>query len=111
MPLVRSVSAMSVYVTADSTRFWPPPQVGGADEGHGGGETSRLPVIDPFLPLVNVPVALTGPPTVTLLAAFGHFPPLFTQVQVALALALASYLMLTLSPSPASFQLTLRSPF
>src|SRR5262249_18439155 len=70
MPLVRSVSAMSVYVTADSTSFWPPPQVGGADEGHGGGETSRLAVIDPFLPLVNAPVALTGPPTVTLLAAF-----------------------------------------
>src|SRR5262249_6252279 len=90
MPLVRSVSAMSVYVTADSTSFWPPPQVGGSDGGHGGGETSRLPVIDPFLPLVNVPVALTGPPTVTLLASFGHRPPLFTQVQVALAVALAS---------------------
>ena len=90
MPLVRSVSAMSVYVTADSTKFWPPPQVGELDGGHGGGETSRLAVIDPFLPLVNVPVALTGPPTVTLLAAFWHFPPLFTQVQVALAVALAS---------------------
>src|SRR5262249_47685286 len=91
--------------------FWPPPQVGEADGGHGGGETSRLAVIDPFLPLLNVPVALTGPPTVTLLAAFGHFPPLFTQVQVALPVSLSSSSMLTLSPIPASFQLTTRSPF
>jgi len=90
MPLVRSVSAMSVYVTADSTSSSPFPQVGRADEGHGGGETSRLPLIVPFLPLVDVPVALTRPPTVTLLAALGHRPLWLTQVQVALAFALAS---------------------
>ena len=48
----------------------------------------------PFLPLVNLPVALTGPPTLTLLAVFGHRPLLLTQVQVAFAVALASWSML-----------------
>ncbi len=52
-----------------------------------GGEICRHWLIVPFVPELNVPVELTGPETVVLFAAFGHWPPLFTHTYVAVALA------------------------
>ena len=45
----------------------------------GGGWTVSEAVTWPFLPELNVPVALTGPATVVLFWALGLAPPLLTQ--------------------------------
>lgn len=44
-----------------------------------GGEICKHWLMVPFCPELNVPAALTGPETVVLLAALGHWPPLLTQ--------------------------------
>jgi hypothetical protein len=70
--LVKSVSRMSVYETCASCRFCP----GGQEMFEGGGSTVSEAVTCPFLPELNVPVALTGPATVVLFWALGLPPPL-----------------------------------
>jgi hypothetical protein len=77
MPVVVSVILMFEKLTSDKVRVWP---LGHEKDPGPGGKRVRLAVIWPFLPDVNVPVAVTGPETVTLLEASGHCPPLFTQL-------------------------------
>jgi hypothetical protein len=82
IPFVVSVSVTSVYEADASSSFCPFGQV----MSLGGGWTVRLAVTLPFLPELNVPLALTGPLTVVLFWALGFEPPLLTQTQVACAL-------------------------
>src|SRR4030095_1707603 len=78
-PLVVSVMLTLVYPTSASVRVWPPGQV--KSPGSGGSMT-RQAVMLPFLPDANVPLAVTGPNTVILFAALGHWPPWLTQTLV-----------------------------
>jgi hypothetical protein len=85
--VVVSVTLTLVYVTSAVACLWP----GGQEkvEGGGGGESVSDAVTFPFLPELNVPVALTGPLTVVLFEALGLAPPLLTQTYVAVASAFA----------------------
>jgi hypothetical protein len=62
-----------VKSTETNTRRWP---LGHVKEAFDGGSISREPLIEPFLPDVNVPCAVTVPVTVDLLAALGAFLPM-----------------------------------
>ncbi len=73
-PFVVSVSVMLVYETDASSRLCP----GGQLMSDGGGLTVSDAVTCPFLPELNVPVALTGPATVVLFWALGLAPPRLT---------------------------------
>ena len=76
MPLVVSVIDTFVYVTCAISRLCP----GGQEKPPGpGGLRVRDAVTWPFLPELNVPVALTGPLTVVLFEALGFPPPRLTQ--------------------------------
>ena len=70
-----------VKSTETKTSFWPP---GHVKVAFGGGSIVREPLIEPFLPDVNMPCAVTVPVTVDLLAALGHFCPWFRQAYTAL---------------------------
>jgi hypothetical protein len=74
-PFVESVIATLVYDTDASSRLCP----GGQEMLDGGGLRVSEAVTWPFLPELNVPVALTGPLTVVLFDALGLPPPLLTQ--------------------------------
>ena len=84
MLLVVSVSVTPVYDADARCRVCPFGQV----MFEGGGWTVSDAVTFPFLPELNVPLALTGPLTVVLFWALGLAPPLLTQTQVAVPCAL-----------------------
>src|SRR5215510_8677209 len=88
--LVVSVIVMFEIVKSVNVSLWPGGHENTSGSGGSGGLSVRHAVIWPFLPDENVPLAITGPVTVTLLAASGHCPPLFTQWKVAVPMALAS---------------------
>ena len=85
MPCVVSVSDTPVYEADASCRVCPFGQV----MFEGGGWTVNDAVTFPFLPELNVPLALTGPLTVVLFWALGLAPPLLTQTQVAVPCAVS----------------------
>ena len=76
MPCVVSVIDAFVYDTDASSRLCPGGQV--KPPGPGGMRVSDA-VTCPFLPELNVPLALTGPATVVLFWALGLAPPRLTQ--------------------------------
>ena len=76
MPFVVSVIATFVYVTCAISRLCPDGQE--KLPGPGGLRVSDE-VTCPFLPELNVPVALTGPEMVVLFDALGLAPPRLTQ--------------------------------
>jgi hypothetical protein len=106
VPAFGSLTATFVYETLASTSRCPP----GQSSVEGGGMSVRLPVIDPFLPEVNSPEALTGPDTVCFFGSLGKLPPLFWQAYTAVAFAVAVTVVVTVSPRPAILKLTIRLP-
>src|SRR5499426_4516910 len=88
--LVVSLILMFEKLRSVNVRVWPEGQENCPGSGGLGASSVRHAVIWPFLPDANVPVAVTGPVTVTLLAALGQFPPPLTQWKVAVTKALAS---------------------
>jgi len=68
-----------MYDTEASSRLCP----GGQEMSLAGALTVSEAVTCPFLPELNVPVAITGPETVVLFCALGLAPPRLTQTYVA----------------------------
>ena len=70
--LVVSVIVMFVILKSVNVRVWPEGHENSPGSGGSGALSVRHAVILPFLSDENVPLAVTGPETVTLLAASGH---------------------------------------
>src|SRR5262245_56134993 len=88
--LVVSVIVMFEKLRSVNVRVCPGGHENFPGSGGSGALSMRHAVILPFLSDEKVPLAVTGPVTVTLLAASGHCPPPFTQWKVAVTMARAS---------------------
>src|SRR5262245_57555572 len=93
--VLETLLVVSVIVTFEilksvNVRVWPLGHENSPGSGGSGASSVRHAVTLPFLSDENVPLAITGAVTVTLLAASGHCPPLFTQWNVAVPMPRAS---------------------